>query len=162
MEKANVVSGVALDGNIAKIGILKVPDKPGTAAKLFNALSKECINVDMIIQSVHEEKSSADMAFTVNRSDAKKAFEVTERIAKLLGAGGAVSDVNVAKVSIVGVGMISKPGVAAKMFEALSENSINIEMISTSEIKISCVVKADQGKRALQVLHKKFSLGVKS
>ena len=161
MEKKNVISGLALDSNIAKVGILKVPDQPGVAAKLFGALAKENINVDMIIQSIHAERNQADMAFTVNRTEIKKAVEVTNKIAKTLKAGGVISDPNVAKVSVVGVGMISQPGVAAKMFEALSDNNINIEMISTSEIKISCVIKLENGEKAMKILHDKFNLSKK-
>lgn len=156
MEKTNVVSGVAVDNNIAKVGILKIPDKPGIAAKLFGALGKESINVDMIIQSIHSAGALADMAFTVAKHDIKKAVEVTKKVAEELKAEGVVSDDNVAKVSIVGVGMISKPGVAAAMFRVLGENGVNIEMISTSEIKISCVIKAQQAKKAVEILHKEF------
>jgi aspartate kinase len=159
MEKKDVVSGVAIDTNIAKVGILKIPDKPGIAAKLFNSLGEEKINVDMIIQSIHSSGLLADMAFTVARSDMKKAVEVTKRVAAELGAEGVISDDNVAKVSIVGVGMISKPGVAGIMFSVLGKNGVNIEMISTSEIKISCVVKADQAKKAMEILHKEFISG---
>jgi aspartate kinase len=159
MEKKDVVSGVAIDTNIAKVGILKIPDKPGIAAKLFKTLGDEKINVDMIIQSIHSSGSMADMAFTVTKPDMKKAVDVTKKVAVELGAEGVISDDNVAKVSIVGVGMISKPGVAGAMFEVLGKNGINIEMISTSEIKISCVVKADQAKKAIEVLHKEFNLG---
>jgi len=99
------------------------------------------------------------MAFTVSKPDAKRAVDVTKRVAAELGAEGVVSDDNVAKVSIVGVGMISNPGVAGIMFDVLGKNGINIEMISTSEIKISCVVKADQAKKAMEALHKEFNLG---
>jgi len=159
MEKKDVVSGVAIDMNIAKVGILKIPDKPGIAAKLFKTLGDEKINVDMIIQSIHSSGSMADMAFTVSKPDAKRAVDVTKRVAAELGAEGVVSDDNVAKVSIVGVGMISNPGVAGIMFDVLGKNGINIEMISTSEIKISCVVKADQAKKAMEALHKEFNLG---
>jgi aspartate kinase len=159
MEKKDVVSGVAIDTNIAKVGILKVPDKPGIAAKIFKTLGDENINVDMIIQSIHSAGSMADMAFTVSKPDIKKAVDAAKRVASELGAEGVVSSDNVAKVSIVGVGMISKPGVAGTMFDVLGRNGINIEMISTSEIKISCVVKADQAKKAMEVLHKEFNLG---
>ncbi|MBI5699219.1 aspartate kinase [Candidatus Saganbacteria bacterium] len=158
MEKKEAVRGIALDENIAKIGILKVPDKPGVAAELFGALAKEKINVDMIVQSIHSSGTQADMAFTVDGADLKKALEVTEKAAKKLGAGGVVSDPKVCKVSLVGVGMVSQPGTAAKMFETLAENKINIQMISTSEIKVSCVVAAEAGKRAVQLLHKAFGL----
>ena len=158
MEKKDVVAGVAIDANIAKVGILKIPDKPGVAAKLFKTLGNENINVDMIIQSIHPSGSMADMAFTVAKSDMKKAVEVTKAVAAELGAEGVISDDKVAKVSIVGVGMISKPGVAGTMFDVLGRNGINLEMISTSEIKISCVVKADQAKKAMELLHKEFEL----
>jgi aspartate kinase len=160
MEKERGVTGIAYDINVVKVGILKIPDKPGIAAKLFGALAKENINVDMIIQSVHSG-ALADMAFTVGRHDHKKAVEVTEKIAKELKAEGVVSDPNLAKVSIVGTGMVSQSGVAAAMFSALSDDKINIEMISTSEIKISCVINENQVKQAVQVLHKKFGLASK-
>ncbi len=159
MEKRKVITGVALDSNIAKLGILKVPDRPGIAAKVFGELAKHYINVDMIIQSIHSAGQEADMAFTVAKTDMKKAKEVLETVAKELKAEGVVADSDVAKVSIVGTGMISQPGVAAAMFEALASEKINIEMISTSEIKISCVIRADAGKRAVQILHDKFGLG---
>jgi len=158
MEKKEVVTGVALDTDVAKVGILKVPDKPGIAAKIFGTLADEHINVDMIIQSIHSAGTQADMAFTVKRSDMKKAVEITKMVGKELNAEGVISDPHVCKVSLVGAGMISKPGVAAEMFKTLASERINIEMISTSEIKISCVIKADQGKKAVQVLHDKFGL----
>lgn len=158
MEKKEAVRGIALDENIAKIGILKVPDKPGTAAKLFSALAAEKVNVDMIVQSIHSGGQQADMAFTVDKTDIKKAVEVTKKIAEQLNAQGIVSDDNVCKVSLVGIGMVSQPGTASKMFQALAQEKINIQMISTSEIKISCVVKDFEGKKAVQVLHKAFGL----
>ena len=158
MEKKEAVRGIALDENIAKIGVLKVPDKPGIAAKIFTALANEKINVDMIVQSIHSSGSLADMAFSVERPDIKRAIEVTKRIAKELKAENVVADDDVAKISLVGIGMVSQPGTAAKMFATLSENKINIQMIATSEIKISCVIKREQGKKAVQVLHKAFGL----
>ncbi|HTY13587.1 MAG TPA: ACT domain-containing protein, partial [Candidatus Omnitrophota bacterium] len=158
MEKQEAVRGIALDENIAKIGLLKVPDRPGIAARIFGSLAKEKINVDMIIQSIHSSGKFADMAFTVDRPELKKALEVSEKIAKELSAEGVVHDSDVAKVSLVGIGMVSQPGTASKMFETLAEAKINIQLISTSEIKISCVVKASEGKRAVQLLHKAFNL----
>ena len=158
MEKQEAVRGIALDENIAKIGILNVPDQPGTAAKLFGSLAAEKINVDMIVQSIHSQGTKADMAFTVERPDLKKAVEVTEKVAKALNAEKVVSDADVCKVSLVGIGMVSQPGTASRMFQVLSEEKINIQMITTSEIKISCVVRAEQGKRAVQALHKAFGL----
>lgn len=158
MEKKEAVRGIALDENIAKIGILKVPDKPGIAAKLFGALAAEKINVDMIVQSIHSAGTQADMAFTVDRPEMKKAVEVTERVAGELKAESVVSDADVCKVSLVGIGMVSQPGTASRMFETLASEKINIQLISTSEIKISCVIKKEEGKKAVQLLHKAFGL----
>jgi aspartate kinase len=158
MEKREAVRGIALDENIAKVGILKVPDRPGIAAKLFGALAAESINVDMIVQSIHSAGALADMAFTVERPDMKKAVGVVEKVGRELKAEGVISDPDVCKVSLVGVGMVSQPGTAAKMFVSLSREKINIQMISTSEIKVSCVIKKEQGKRAVQILHKAFGL----
>lgn len=158
MEKKEAVRGIALDENIAKIGILKVPDKPGIAAKLFGALAAEKINVDMIVQSIHSAGTQADMAFTVDRPEMKKAVEVTERVAKELKAESVISDADVCKVSLVGIGMVSQPGTASRMFETLASEKINIQLISTSEIKISCVIKKEEGKKAVQLLHKAFGL----
>ncbi|MBI5400243.1 aspartate kinase [Candidatus Saganbacteria bacterium] len=158
MEKQAAVRGIALDENIAKIGLLNVPDQPGTAAKIFGALALAKINVDMIVQSIHSDGSAADMAFTVDRPDVKKALDITEQIAKALNASKVVSDADVCKVSLVGIGMVSQPGTAAKMFETLAQEKINIQMITTSEIKISCVVKKELGKKAVQVLHAAFGL----
>lgn len=158
MEKKEAVRGIALDENIAKIGILKVPDKPGIAARLFGALAEESINVDMIVQSIHSAGTQADIAYTVDRPEMKKAVEVTQKVAKELKAESVISDADVCKVSLVGIGMISQPGTASRMFEALAAEKINIQMISTSEIKISCVIKKEEGKRAVQILHKAFNL----
>jgi len=158
MEKKEAVRGIALDQNIAKVGILKVPDKPGIAAEIFGALARESINVDMIVQSIHSAGVLADMAFTVERTDLKKAVEVTEKIKKALKADSVVSDPDVCKISIVGKGMVSQPGTAAKMFDVLSKGKINIQMITTSEIRVSCVIKKEEGKKAVQILHKAFGL----
>ena len=157
MERQKAVSGVAYDGNTAKIGLLKVPDKPGIAAKVFTTLAQASINVDMIIQSIHGGKV-ADLSFTVSKEDLAKTVEIPKRIAQELDAEGVIFDDNVVKVSIVGVGMISQPGVAAKMFQSLADAKINIEMISTSEIKVSCIVSKEHGKEAVRVLHKAFEL----
>ncbi|MBU0671912.1 MAG: aspartate kinase [Candidatus Margulisbacteria bacterium] len=158
MEKQEAVRGIALDENIAKVGVLKIADKPGIAAKLFGALAAEKINVDMIVQSVHSAGSLADMAFTVERTELRKAVQVAEKVGKELKSEAVISDSDVCKVSLVGIGMVSQPGTAAKMFEVLSQEKINIQMIATSEIKISCVIKKEQGKKAVQILHKAFGL----
>jgi len=157
MERTHMVSGVAHDLNVAKIGLFDVLDQPGIAHRLFAALAAEKINVDMIIQGATRNGRN-DIAFTVSRSDLKKALAVVERVQEAVGAKGYTYDDQVAKVSIVGAGMITRPGVAAAMFEALSAEGINIEMISTSEIKISCVIKESEALRAVRALHAKFGL----
>jgi aspartate kinase len=155
--EAPVVSGIAYDGNEAKLSLVDVPDQPGVAATLFGALADDSINVDMIIQS-SAQNGLNDISFTVSRSDLKRALVSLESLRKKLKAQSMHSDDGVAKVSIVGVGMRSHPGVAAKMFSTLADNGINIEMISTSEIKVSCVVKQTEGARAVKLLHKAFGL----
>jgi aspartate kinase len=156
MEKV-VVSGVSLNENEAKITIVGVPDKPGVAAEIFEKISNKNIVVDMIIQNVGEHGVS-DISFTVHINDLKKALGVTEELKEALGAKEIRADQKIAKVSAVGVGMRSHSGVAAKMFKTLAEEGINIAMISTSEIKISCVVEAERGRDALKALHRAFEL----
>lgn len=153
-----VVSGVAFDKNESKLSITDVPDRPGIAAKIFGVLAKKNINVDMIIQSAAHEKSN-DISFTVSRNDLKTAVSLLKNISKKLGGGAVIFDENVAKVSIVGIGMRSHPGVASKMFKILADNGINIQMISTSEIKISCVISNRDTDKAVRVLHGGFGLG---
>ena len=155
--EAPVVSGIAFDGNEAKLSITGVPDQPGVAAKIFGALAEESINVDMIIQSAGEDNLN-DISFTVPRGDLKRAMATLETLRGRLKAQNIISDDAIAKVSIVGVGMRSHPGVAAKMFAALADAGINIEMISTSEIKVACIIPQADGKRAVQLLHKAFGL----
>ena len=153
-----VVSGIAFDKNQAKLSALEIPDRPGSAAKIFGALAEIHVNVDMIIQSAAQEGSN-DISFTVARTDLKKTVPILQSVSKELGGQGVLVDENVAKVAIVGVGMRSHAGVAARMFQALAEKGVNIEMISTSEIKISCIVSESDCQRAVQVLHKAFGLG---
>ncbi|MEH1944654.1 MAG: aspartate kinase [Nostoc sp.] len=156
------VRGVALDMNQARLAIRQLPDRPGMAAKLFGLLAKHNISVDMIIQSqrcrVIDGVPRRDIAFTVSRIDGENAREMLTQVAAELGWGEVVLDSAIAKVSIVGAGMIGQPGVAAKMFEALAQQQINIQMIATSEIKISCVVTQEQGVKALQAIHAAFGL----
>jgi len=155
MKKCRLVSGIAHDLNVAKIGLFNVPDRPGIAKHLFKALAAEHINVDMIIQSwMHNGQN--DIAFTVTRDDLSKALPVVERVVKEIGASGMAYNDRVAKISIVGAGMVTNPGVAAAMFEVLANEGINIEMISTSEIKISCVIEETQALKATRALHAKF------
>jgi len=155
-----VVSGVAVNKEEAKVTICDVPDKPGLAAIIFKDIAKQNINVDMIIQNV-SRTGTTDVSFTVMESDVNKTIKVAREISRKIGAGDVIIDKNIAKVSIVGIGMRSHSGVAATMFEALAEKGINIEMISTSEIKISCVVKKSQGEDAVRAIHDKFGLGKK-
>ena len=152
-----VVSGVALNKDEAKITICDVPDKPGIAAKIFKDIAKNNINVDMIIQNV-SRTGATDLSFTVMGSDVNKTIKCAKEVSAKVGAGDITIDKNIAKVSIVGIGMRSHSGVAADMFDALAKKGINIEMISTSEIKISCVVKKNLGEAAVRAIHKKFKL----
>ena len=156
MEKV-LVSGVTYNKNEAKISVRRVPDKPGIAAKIFDPLKDANINVDMIIQNISKD-GYTDLSFTVARNEMKKAVEIVKKVAEEIGAEGVEFDDTVAKVSIVGVGMRSHPGVAATMFDTLAENNINIQMISTSEIKISCVIDEKYTELAVRVLHDAFNL----
>lgn len=155
-----VVSGVALAEDEAKITLFRVADKPGVAAKIFQTLADANVNVDMIIQN-KTQTNSTDISFTVFKNELQKALKVVKGNAEQLGVGEVVSDENIAKVSVVGIGMRSHSGIASKMFSVLADNKINIDMISTSEIKISVVVAGDKGKLAAQVIHKAFGLGKK-
>ena len=156
------VRGVALDMNQARIAIRQVPNRPGMAAKLFGFLAEYNISVDMIIQSqrcrIVDGVPRRDIAFTVARMDAENAQQKLQQVAAEFDWGEVVLDQAIAKVSIVGSGMVGQPGTAAKMFTALAKNHINIQMIATSEIKISCVVEEDEGVKALQVIHSAFDL----
>jgi len=154
MEKV-VVRGITVDTKESRITVVRVPDRPGIAAKLFKALGEAHIVVDMIVQNVSHE-GYTDMSFTVNRTDALKAEEIVRKVAKEIGAKEVVRDDKVAKVSIVGLGMRSSYGTAAKMFEVLSENGINIMAISTSEIKISCLIDEKYAELAVRALHEAF------
>ena len=156
-----VVSGVSLSENEAKITIVGVPDRPGVAAQIFQTIAEDNIVVDMIIQNVGAQGLS-DISFTVPQDEMKAAIGVGEGLKKTLGAKEVRADDSVAKVSAVGVGMRSHSGVAAKMFKVLADEGINIDMISTSEIKVSCVVRADRGRDALRALHAAFELDKKA
>jgi aspartate kinase len=156
--EAVLVSGVTADKNEAKVTLLGVPDKPGTAAKIFRPLSEASINVDMIIQNI-SEAGRTDLTFTVPRGDLKRAVDLIKRAIPELTEPGIKTDDNIAKVSVVGVGMRSHAGVALRMFEILAAEGINILMISTSEIKISVVVEAKYAELAVRVLHDGFGLG---
>lgn len=158
------IRGVALDENQARLAIVRVPDKPGMAAKIFGLLAQYNISVDTIIQSqrcrVIEGIATRDIAFTIAQIDIEKARQVLEEGRSQWGWGDIAIDKAIAKVSAVGTGMIGYPGVAAKMFDALAKQQINIQMIATSEIKISCVVAQEEGVKALQAIHAAFGLAI--
>jgi len=156
MEQA-VVSAVVHDLSEAKVTIQGVPDKPGIAAKLFRAQADIDVNVDMIVQNA-SDAGVTDISFTVPAGDMAKAAAAAQTLADQIGASAVLTDDGVAKVSLVGAGMKSNPGVAATMFETLAVNEINMEMISTSAIRISCVVRNSEAERAVQVLHDAFDL----
>jgi aspartate kinase len=158
LENQAPVRGVAADLNQAKLALKGVPDRPGVAARLFGALSERGVNVDMITQSVQDDRTN-DIGFTVARADLDRAVEVSEEIGREIGAQEVVHDDDVAKVSIVGSGMVNHPGVAATMFQALADGQINIQMISTSEIKVSCVIARAQAQQAVRLVHSAFRLG---
>lgn len=153
-----VVSGVTYNKNEAKIEIMRVPDVPGVAARLFKPIADANIVVDMIIQTSSTEKGCADLAFTVPKTDFSKALQIVKESVKEIGGKEVLSDENIAKVSIVGVGMRSHSNVAAQMFSALAKEGINIQMISTSEIKISCVIDSKYTELAVRALHDAFEL----
>lgn len=153
-----VVSGITYDKNQTKITIVNVPDRPGIAARLFNAISSGSIVVDMIVQNISSDGKFADISFTAPKTDSAKAFEVAQSVAKELGAERVDRRDDISKVSIVGVGMRSHSGVASRMFETLANHNINIMMISTSEIKVSCVIDLKFTELAVRVLHDTFGL----
>jgi aspartate kinase len=155
-----LVSGITYNKDEAKISVMRVPDKPGIAARIFTPLSQANITVDMIIQNVSHE-GYTDLTFTVPHADFKKSLKAVEAISREIGAAGVQSDENIAKISIVGVGMRSHSGVASKMFDVLSKEGINIQMISTSEIKVSCVIDAKYTELAIRLLHEAFDLAKK-
>lgn len=156
-EKEFTIRGVTHDTNVAKIAVLGVPDRPGIAYKLFSALAEANIDVDMIVQSVRStQKNIIDMVFTIAQPDIVQAKQIVEKIGEELGTMGVQVEENVAKVSVVGAGMLGNPGIAANMFGALADAEINIEVISTSEISISCLIKAEQVNEAVQAIHARF------
>ena len=155
-----MVRGVSSNKNEAKLTVSGLPNRPGVAAKIFRTLADQGINVDVIIQNIGDPNDT-DISFTVPKSEADAAVNAIQKIAKSIGIKGVTKDLNLSKVSVVGIGMRSHAGVAAAMFEILGENGINIEMISTSEIKISCIVKRSDMEKAVKLLHKKFGLGKK-
>lgn len=154
------VRGITSNKNEAKITICSVPDKPGVAAQIFTKISMVGVNVDTIVQNVSHTKIT-DISFTVPKADLNKAIKAAQEVGQKVGLGGILHDDNVARVSVVGSGMRSHPGIAAQMFKTLADNKINIDMISTSEISISCIIRKDDADRAVKALHKQFDLDKK-
>ena len=152
-----LIRGVARDNDVARVSILGVPDQPGIAFKIFSKLAACKVNVDIILQSIGRDNTK-DISFTISRANKEQALEIMGDLNQQLGANGAVCDDNISKVSIVGAGMQSNPGVASKMFEALSEANVNIQMISTSEIKISVLVALEDSDKAINAIHDAFDL----
>jgi aspartate kinase len=156
MEQA-IISGIAHDTSEAKVTIKAVPDQPGIAARVFRPLADENVNIDMIVQNSSED-GTTDIFFTVPKDDLRRAEPILQKIAADVGAQGVETDSNIAKISLVGAGMKTHPGVAADMFDSLADSGINIEIISTSSIRISCVIRASEVERAVEAIHKKFEL----
>ena len=153
-----VVSGVTSNTDQAKISLIGIEDKPGVAAKVFQAVAEQKINIDMIIQNIGHD-GTADLSFTVSEKDLSSTVDIIEEVRRQIKIATVETDSNISKVSVVGIGMVSHVGIAAKMFSALAIENINIQMISTSEIKISCVINQLQTEKAVQVVHDSFDLG---
>jgi aspartate kinase len=152
-----LISGVALDTDEAKVTLDRVPDRPGVAATVFKAIADDAISIDMIVQNV-SHAGATDLSFTAPRADLPRVTSVMERLVKEIGADSYTIDDDIAKLSLVGAGMKTHPGVAADMFDSLAGEGINIEMISTSPIRISCVIREGDGERAVRVVHARFGL----
>jgi len=157
MEVRNKVRGIAHDLNVAKVTVVGVPDRPGIASAIFEPLAKANVSIDTIVQNA-SINNITDLTFTVARGDLDKAMSLVEPVAKSIGAKKCVSDSTLAKVSVVGTGMVNTPGYAANMFRALHEQGINIQLITTSEIRITCIIGEDRVKDAVKALHKAFEL----
>ena len=153
-----VVSGVTSNKDQAKISLIGVEDKPGVAAKVFQAVAEQKINIDMIIQNIGHD-GTTDLSFTVSEKDLSSTVDIIEEVRRQIKIATVETDSNISKVSVVGIGMVSHVGIAAKMFSALAMEKINIQMISTSEIKISCVIDQSQTEKAVQMVHDSFDLG---
>ena len=157
MEDRIKVTGIACTTNVAKITVRSVPDRPGVAAALFEPLAQSGISVDTIVQNTSEDRTT-DISFTVSGTDLKSALEKVEELTKEIGAGALISEAGLAAVSVVGSGMQHTPGYASRMFRVLADGNVNIDMITTSEIRISCIIREDQAEEAVRLLHKGFQL----
>ena len=152
------VTGIAYSPDEAKITLRRVGDKPGVAANIFGSLAKASINVDMIVQNVSEDGNATDITFTVSQTDSERTSEVLHKLRDEIGFSDLIADQNVTKISVIGVGMRSQPGVATTMFRTLGEKGINIEVISTSEIKVSVLIRSEYTELAVRALHKAYGL----
>jgi aspartate kinase len=157
MEKV-VVSGITYSKNEARITITNVPDAPGMAARVFKAISDARVNLDLIVQGSGSIPGRANISFTVPKTDYEKTIKIAEQVARDMDAGQVHSNPHIAKISVIGLGMRSHSGVASKMFETLARENINLKMISTSEIKISCIIDEKYTELAVRVLHDAFQL----
>ena len=152
-----IISGVVQDATESKVTVIAVPDRPGVSAALFENLANASINVDMIVQNTSKD-GLADISFTVPKADMRTAEEIVERVAKEMGAQSVTHDTDIAKVSLVGAGMKTSPGIAARMFRVLADNGVNIHMISTSTIRVSVVISSSEMEKAVRALHTAFGL----
>jgi aspartate kinase len=157
MENRIKVTGIACTNNVAKITVRSVPDQPGVAAALFEPLAQSGISVDTIVQNTSVDRTT-DISFTVSGTDLKAALAKVEELTKEIGAGALISEANLAAVSVVGSGMQHTPGYASRMFRVLADGNVNIDMITTSEIRISCIIREDQAQEAVRLLHRGFQL----
>ena len=157
MEVRNKVTGIAHDLDVAKITVVGVPDRPGIASSIFQPLAKAGISIDTIVQNASIENIT-DLTFTVTKGDLQKAMKVVKPIAEAIGARQCASDSKLGKVSIIGTGMQNTPGFAARMFQALSEKGINIQLITTSEIRITCIIDEARVNEAVRILYRAFEL----
>ena len=158
MEDRIKVTGIAYQTNVSKVTVCGVADKPGVAAALFEPLSAAGINVDTIVQNTSADRTTTDISFTVTADDVTHAMRVMAPLETALGAAQVISDPNLASVSVVGSGMQNTPGYASRMFRILADGGINIDMITTSEIRISCIISRDQVQDAVRLLHQGFEL----
>ena len=158
MEDRIKVTGIAYQTNVAKVTVCGVADKPGVAAALFEPLSADGINVDTIVQNTSADRTTTDISFTVTTDDLTRALRVISPLESTLGTGQVISDPTLASVSVVGSGMQNTPGYASRMFRILADGGINIDMITTSEIRISCIISRDQAQEAVRLLHQGFEL----
>ena len=157
MENRIKVTGIACTNNVAKITVRNVPDQPGVAAALFEPLAQSGISVDTIVQNTSEDRTT-DISFTVSGTDLSSALAKVEELSREIGSGALISEANLAAVSVVGSGMLHTPGYASRMFRVLADGNVNIDMITTSEIRISCIIREDQAQEAVRLLHRGFQL----